>query len=536
MNNTTMNIITFFRNRYYLLTALLMPLAFPVFSMIPGEVNALFGWVALVPLLIYTARVSVRQAFFAAWGTGILGNLLTYGWVGNFGAEVPGGNLVILLFLVPLLTFFFSLRLLLGEYLSRKAPMLRFLLIPAAWIIVDWLQSVGYLAFPWTWWGYSQYRFTSFIQVASITGVYGVTFIVVMVQAAISSFITDMVHGGSRKVLLKKTAIIIMLPMLLTVWGAFRMNRWQQRPAGKEYRVAMVQSCIDPWISWSRNRFEYLKTLMRLSQDTLPQSPDLIIWSESATLEPLSDCQKRECRDPFYLTVKRFVRETGTPLLTGEIGLAKELSFGRVVRYPQNNAALFNHQGDILYSYAKMHLVPFGEWFPYEDIFPWIKRLVLSFGASSFMPGDTPLLFEVDDWKFGSLVCYEGIFHRQSRTYRRMGADFLVNITNDGWTNSYAGHIQHFSVAPFRAVENGLWFIRVGNTGLSTVLSPTGSEIESLPMLAVTSGVVSMFPEKTIRTIYTRFGDFFLYIAMAFAGVIQLFSILKRYGGRKEVD
>ena len=141
------------------------------------------------------------------------------------------------------------------------------------------------------------------------------------------------------------------------------------------------------------------------------------------------------------------------------------------------------------------------------------------------------MLFEVKGYKFGPLVCYEGIFYRLCRDYRLMGADFLVNITNDGWTDTYNGHFQHFSASVFRAVENGIWVVRAGNTGVSAIVDPLGRVTADFPILQKGFFTGSVYPEMNRRTFYSSFGDIILYAAGLFIAGLMMLIILKRKKG-----
>jgi apolipoprotein N-acyltransferase len=192
-------LFTALQRHYYLLTSLGMFLSFPSFDLWCLKAFPLFAWISLVPLFASVRGKPMREVFVSVFITGLAGNLITYQWIGNFGAEVSGGYTVILLFLVPALTGFFTAKILVAEYLSRRFERLRMLIYPAAWIGVDWIQSVGHLAFPWTYWGYSQYPFTALIQLASVTGVMGVTFLVVLGNCALADLWFFHPRAGRRR-------------------------------------------------------------------------------------------------------------------------------------------------------------------------------------------------------------------------------------------------------------------------------------------------------------------------------------------------
>lgn len=524
---------SFLINHYYLLSAVLMFLSFPSYDFILLKFFPFFAWFSLVPLFMYNRDRSMRDVFFYSFIAGLAGNFLTYGWIGNFGAKVTGGYAVIVFFLIPSLTAFFVLKIVFAEILARRFPGLDFLIYPSVWVIGDFIQSTGFLAFPWTYIGYSQYPFTPFIQMASVTGILGINFIIIMFNYTAAFQIKNCIESGKSIPLLfsgkqgKALAAVACAVILVTAAGFFRMSSFTGG-SGNGMKFSVVQTCISPWDNWSGNRYSYLSELTRYTREALPENPDFIIWSESATLETLSFRALNGEVDLFDRMLFDFVREIGVPVLTGEIGVTLKADGGRLKLYPQNNAVLINGDGKIVRTYAKINLVPFGEWFPYEKWLTPVKRLASSMGGSDFVPGKSPELFELNGFSFGALICYEGIFFRLCRDYKRMGADFLINITNDGWTDTYNGHFQHFSASVFRAVENGLWMIRAGNTGASAIIDPSGKVRASMPILKKGSFSGSIDVSLNRATIYEKTGDLILYVASLFIFVIIVISALRK--------
>jgi apolipoprotein N-acyltransferase len=391
------------------------------------------------------------------------------------------------------------------------------------WIIIDYIQSIGFLAFPWTYIGYSQYPFTPFIQVASITGIFGVNFIIIMFNKTLSEFLLSAENNFSIKSILKnryfvQTVTVIMIVAAITIYGSIRLLVKSEGDA-KTLRVGFVQTCISPWDNWIHNKYVYLYELMNYTKMVMLQKPDLVIWSESATLEPISFRVMHGRKDKFDELLLNFAAENNISLFSGEIGFTDDGN-------PQNNAVLINGRSATISTYSKIHLVPFGEWFPYEKWFPMINKLLKAFGGSSFVPGREPKIFKIDDFKFGPLVCYEGIFFDLCRKYRNLGADFLINITNDGWTDNYNGHYQHYSASIFRAVENGVWLIRCGNTGVTAVINPKGVVINSLPILKKSYMAEGIDTSQNVKTIYSSIGDVILYIAMLFIATLFLIHLV----------
>jgi len=519
-------LILFFKNHYYLITAPLIFLSFPSYDFALLKFFPLIAWFSLIPLFSYVSGKSLRDVFFVTFITGLAGNLFTYGWIGNFGAKVPGGYFVVLLFLIPSLTVFFTLKITLSEYLSQKFPAYKIFIYSSVWIIIDYIQSIGFLAFPWTYIGYSQYPFTQFIQIASITGILGVNFIIVMFNKTCSEYMLSFKDGitgikyFTGNLYFSRLAIISLLVIIITVSGFVRLSDTQTEASGKTLKVALIQTHISPWDNWQENKFTYLSELISYTREALCANPDFIIWSESATLEYISFRANAGIYDSFDEQLLGFVKENGKPLLTGEIGRYVKLDPYYITYYPQNNAVLINGAGEVVKTYAKNILVPFGEWFPYEKWFVPIKNLVESFGGSSFVPGKRPELFEVDGLKFGTLICYEGIFYRLCREYRAMGADFMVNITNDGWTDAYNGHYQHYSSSIFRAVENGIWMVRAGNTGVTSIIDPKGRVTKTIKILEKNYLTGEIDTSRNVQTFYSKYGDLILYASLLFIMLI----------------
>jgi apolipoprotein N-acyltransferase len=523
-------LIAFFKKNYFLLTPFLMYLSFPSYDVWFLKGFPFFAWIALAPLFMYVRGKSVKEVYLSSFLAGLAGNFLAYEWIGNFGAAATGGYAVIVGFLIPALTVFFSIKITAAEILSRRFEHLRCIIFPAVWIIVDWIQSIGYLAYPLPYWGYTQYPFTPFIQMASFTGILGINFLIIMVNYLAGDTVLAVMamKGAVRDVLrlkeAKRLAAALGVVLAVVIYGVVILSV-NDRRIGRDLRVAMVQSCISPWENWEQNRFSYLAELKRYTKASVAEDPDIIIWSESATLETIAFDYEQGTLNDFEKEVIAQAQLYDRPLLTGEIGVAEDYADMYLRRYPQNNAVMINRYGEVVKSYAKIHLVPFGEWFPYEKWLAFVKQITTHMGGSSFVPGDKPVLFDVGGHRFGVLVCYEGIFNRFCRKYRNMGAEFYVNITNDGWTDTFRGHMQHFAATKFRAVENGIWYLRAGNTGYTVMIDPYGRIRKSIPILV--KGYLAGDIDFSLNhgTVYSAIGDVILYIAIGFVIVIAgLFS------------
>jgi apolipoprotein N-acyltransferase len=517
-----------------------MFLSFPSFDVWVLKGFPFFAWIFMVPLFFHVRDKNLKTVYISSFVTGLLGNFFTYEWIGNFAGGQTGGYAVIVGFLIPSLSVFFAMKVLLAEMLSRRWQSMRFIIYPLIWIFIDWIQSIGYLAFPWTNVAHSQYTFSGFMQAASIAGVSGMSFIIIMVSSSIAEAAALFLEKKNsfreyiRESVFRRTAGLILLVILIAIWGTVLLLVHPESRK-RDLRVAMVQSCIDPWEGWETNRGRYLKELIYHSDAALGGKPDFLIWSESATLEPVSYFYSKNRSNDFQLELRDYVKRRGVPLFTGEIGVMERRSGFFLERHPQNNGVLIDSSGEPARTYSKINLVPFGEWFPYEKaplIGKPVKDLAGSYGGSSFVPGKVPELFSVKGYRFAPLICYEGIFYRLCRTYRRMGADFLVNISNDGWSHTYRGHMQHFSALVFRSVENGLWSVRAGNTGFTAVIDPYGRVTSSMPILTRGYMLGDLDFSMNHETFYSRHGFiiqiFMLTLTAALFMGMQFFSFRSR--------
>ena len=520
--------MTIYKKNFYFLTALLLFLSFPSFDFFLLKGNIFFAWIAFVPLFVFVREKTLKKVYFVSFLTGLFANFVRFYWVGFFAAEVNGGFILLNLLLIPFLSIFFALRIFLAELFSRSFEHLRFIIYPSVWIIFDWLISSGFVAFPLGYIGNTQYSFTPFIQIAAYIGVLGINFIIMMANVLLADFIYNTIgkklsfknifSSSSFKRMLVFTGAIIII--IFFGYSILAPNKYYFRP---EIKVSVVQSCISPWEDWNHNKFKYLEDLKIYTEKSLKEKPDFIIWSESATLETLSYHYFKNELSNFDEELLKSVQKWGKPLFTGEIGVVTKKSG---YNYPQNNVALINNLGHLVSKYSKMILVTFGEWFPYAKWFPGLEEFIIRSGGSNFIPGEKQEVMSLDignkTYRFAPLICYEGTFPDFCRRFANKKIDFFINASNDGWTDSYAGHTQHFSASIFRAIENGKWLIRAGNTGYTAIIDPYGRIKSSLPILDKNYLVDDLHLKLNHSTFYLEYGDLLLYCAVIFILIISV--------------
>lgn len=373
--------------------------------------------------------------------------------------------------------------------LQRSAPIL---IYPTTWVA---LELVWPQLFPWHF-GATQFQWITLIQIAEITGAYGVSFLLMWLGAIIWHFVDLLRKRQGPSAALRPVIVLTIALAAVLCFGWQRrqavQRRLSERPA---IRVALVQPKDQPWS----------KTCEKLSRN-VEEEVDLFCWPESAMggVYPLE-------QNSLKSTASSSGRRTGRPypepngfLLFGAASINTGPSGEKVYHV---NAMLADLEENIIGRYHKRSLVPFGEYIPGEQWFPTLHRF--SPFRDRYLPGKThePLLVP-GIAKLGVLICYEDIVGRLARLSTRAGADVLVNITNDFWFGNSRALEQHLRVALFRAVENKRYLLRSTTTGATAVISPTGEIMAQAPIgtpFVITATVHPM----DIKTFYTQWGDVF---------------------------
>jgi apolipoprotein N-acyltransferase len=399
---------------------------------------------------------------------------------------------------------------------------------PLLWVSLEYVRSLGFLGFPWNSLGYSQYRQISVIQMAEFTGVFGVSFLIVFVNSGIASVIINLrrrIGAPTRAASTQKgffyvirvIAIVCIVLGLSIFWG--RNVIICGEGGGKSpLRAVLVQGNFGTDCYWEDNSSDIMRCLSALSLGAAALEPNLIVWSETAVGENPETAFAVNSR--LRREISRMLKETRAYLLTG----AQYDCDGR----DYNSVFLISPSCEVVDRYDKMHLVPAAEYFPFWRHTRLIEYLLRD--AGDFTPGVRQTIFEIPGGgKFAALICFEGIFGDLTRRFVKDGAEFLVNITNDVWSGSETSHHQHAAMASFRAVENRVYFLRLGNSGISRVINPRGVIEKELG--AYRSGVLvgEVFP-RSGQTFYTRRGDVFAKVVLVITSL--LFFLYCPFGRR----
>lgn len=496
-----------------ILSALLLILCFPRFDL------GFLAWFALIPLLLAIKGKGLKSAFGLCYFTGVF----FYWGVFHWFPSVNGVSLIdCILAEIYLPTCYFGLFGLVLNFVSTKTKLPSIVTAPVLWVSLEYARSnAGFLEFPWTLMGHSQYLNLPVIQISAFTGIYGVSFLIIMVNVTISEIILN------RSRAFKPTIVTVIILGISFVYGYVILTKRSGRDI---VSISVVQGNIPQEIKWRRKfRKQHFERHVRLTKEASNNgNASLIIWPEASV-------QSLKRNFYFLQNISALARETKTHLLIGSSQRPKSGSkeLGKIGKKWFNSACLVSPGGKIMGQYNKIHLLPFAEYLPYKDWFPWTTRFVSK--ASDFIPGTEYTIFDLDETKFGVTICWENLFPELFRQFVKSGATFMVNITNEAQFGDTEA-LYHFAVmSVFRAVENRISIVRCANTGISCFINPHGRIMgrvhDSNGKEAFVEGYLTMeVPLSHKKTFYTKYGDVFVYINLIMTAFMLALSFLKGKG------
>ncbi len=366
---------------------------------------------------------------------------------------------------------------------------------PTLWAALEFVQAnVPFGGFPWELLGYGLYRYPMLIQIADVTGVYGLSFMVVLVNVLL--FLMSNRKFGSLKHTMRQEALPVLLIMICVGYGANRLEAVKQLAAkSPKVKVAVTQGNIKQGEKWNPKMVHTtLDRYAALTEES--KGARLIIWPETAA--PFFFIRTPD----FTAKVQDIAKKSGASLLFG--APAWELT-PKGERY-FNRAYLLTPQGEVAGYYDKAHLVPYGEYVPLQRIFFFIPKMVPMIG--DFAEGPVGATMSLPEGRVGVLICFESIFGYLSRAQVKNGARLLVNITNDAWFGETSAPYQHMSMAVVRAVEGRVSLARAANTGISSFIGPDGKILWTSGLNVVAAHTMEL-PWLPGGSLYTRFGNVF---------------------------
>ena len=450
--------------------------------------------------------LTTGAAYFGGTLYWLVETMTTFGGLAVPVAVLAAGLLVVYLALFPAAFAVILARL------HRSLGAGALLIAPAVWVATELGRQYVWDGFPWALLGYSQVTVLPIAQLASVTGVYGLSGLLAVTSCAAAHL--ALARGRSRWVV---TGSVVAAIALLTGWGHARMARGSLLGSGEPVRVAVLQGNVAQEDKWDPAlRDAITNRYLTMTRQALAQGATFILWPESST--------------PFYFeqditrgsAVRRLAAEAHATLLVGSDQIEPVTSAAPgdkpAERY-YNAAFLVKPDGTVGAVYRKMHLVPFGEFVPLKSVLFFVGPIVEA--VSDFSPGTDPVLLPIGDHVASTAICYEVIYGSLMRQFVLGGSELLTTITNDAWYGRSSAAYQHWEQASMRAIESGRYLARAANTGISGFVDPYGRVIAKTDLFTP-AVVVQDLRFLHDRTIYSRIGDLVAWLSLALTAAALL--------------
>ena len=461
------------------------------------------AWGALVPWLRLIQRRGPRAAFWWSWAVGCAFFLGSLSWL----TRVTVIGWAILSALLAL--YFGAFGALARSVLRQSRPAAALAVLPAGWVALEFLRSRLLSGFGWNLLAYSQTSWLPVIQIADVTGAWGVSYLVAFVNVALTvQRLPDRSRAQRPRAAL---ALAAGLALATLAYGAVRV-RGLLNTAPRTLRIAVLQGNIPQDEKWDdAHKGPIMDRYEVLARRAAATAPDLIVWPETSMpgffwLDRPLTRRLRALAASLHATML-----VGVPVSEGQ-GEQERLF---------NSAVLLSPEGRSLQRYDKLHLVPFGEFIPFDRQLPWVRRMLPPVGE--FSAGRKPTVFHLPqepDARFSALICFEDVFPHLARAFVRHGANVLLVMTNDAWFGPTAAAYQHAQASTFRAVELRRPVARAANTGWSGCIDAAGRWTASVQdhagrELFVPGTVTCSLALPACFTVYARAGDWLPFCALA---------------------
>ena len=526
------------------LSAILQILPFPIAGPVPLW-RRLFCWFCLVPLvyaLLGSDRAGKPLRIYQAALLGYVCGVFWYAgncyWIyrtmhiyGNI-PSIPSFGILILfsLYLGLYLGLFGALVAALHTKYSRNAVLLA---VPFLWVAVE-LARARITGFPWDLLGYTQVDNLLLTRLAPWTGVMGISF----VMAAINALWLIRPVTARPPVRYWPAGAALLFVLLASL---FAKNTPSKIPEPTQAVATLLQENLgvgSEAVGNNETKQAMLASFSQLSlhpaiqlDSTVPKLPgsplhqpsQIIIWPEAPTDFVDTDPILRHA-------IGDLARQANAAVIVNDVTVASYKD-GRPSLY--NSASFFQPDGSYAGRYDKMHLVPFGEYTPYKPLFFFVGDLL---DDLLFIPGSNRSVFSVADKKYGVFICYESIFGDELRHFPLLGAQVLVNISDDGWYGDTSAPWEHLDMARMRAIENHRWLLRATNTGITAAIDPEGRITATIPRHIRTSVQVAFGYENDL-TFYTRFGDWFAWLCASVVSILLVLGLSRtRFTAQSQVN
>jgi len=387
----------------------------------------------------------------------------------------------------------FSVLYLFKKYYSKQ----HLYFFPFIWILVEYIKSFGTLGFPWVSIANTQIDYLVLIQNAELLGIYGISFWIIFINVILY-------QNLKARIRYRYYLIIFFIPWMIGLFLYSRLNI----DLDSNLNIALIQPNISLEEKWNGSPNKNFNKILDLSKTIQKQNNDILVWPESALPSYFLQSNSNQINRIHH------VLGDSTKLITGTTIFEKDSIKNKVF-----NSIAYIDNDQIIDYYNKIQLVPMAEYVPWSNFFTFLDDLNL--GQANFSIGKENKIFDYNETKFGSVVCYESTFPWLVNEFVKQGAEFMIIVTNDGWYETAPEPQQHAKQSIYRAIENRKSIIRCANTGISMIIDQVGNIKQSLELNKTGSIRASIIPNKKI-TFYLKYGDYLIQSI----GVLLLISLL----------
>jgi len=489
-----MNFSWYTRLLLALASGITLALSFPNYNL------SLLAWISIALLILASYRARPAVAPLYGFLHGVLFYQVSLAWIqvvihqyGNVDSLTAEGLLLLMGIAGGIIVGIFSWAVAVA---SKKGPLTACVLAPFLWVTLEFARArLPIIGFPWNLIGYAASGNLALVQLTTITGIYGLSFVI----AAWSSALAYAILSGRQRAW--KALIVATGALIFIAFG----GRYLVPSAAPRYMAHLVQTNFAQSYNyppdWMPQHAGDLDQLERISIDSATKMPGLIVWPEVPAPFSLQEAD-------FAVRTQKIARDSGQDFIVG-VEDWKQNAAGHW--FASNSAVLLTPAGQRAYTYDKIHLVPWGEYVPLRHLLAFAGKLTADIG--DFTPGTVYRVGQLPGGTFGTFICYEAIFPNEVRRFTANGAQLLINMSNDGWFGRSAAPAQHVMMARVRAVENRRWLLRDTNNGFTEDFDPYGRTVAALPT-DIRGELDAPYDFRSDLTIYARFGDWLAWLCV----------------------
>ena len=491
------------------------------FAFAPYDLGSL-AWISLALLIGAAVGAGWGRAFLYGLLHGVAFFGLSLSWIytvmrvhGGLTPLEATGVFILLILVLSLAPAMFAAGV---AWCSRRSVARACVAAPFLWVATElWRRYALGQGFPWNLLGYAAAQHLGLLQLVTVTGVYGLSFVLAASSALIAW------------VLLTRTRTAWIAGIVTAVVGISALLVGDQFvPLERaDYEAVLIQTNFPQSLSypadWLDSHAAEMDEIENISADSARRTRGIIVWPE--------------CPAPFYWQDPRFAARlsrlaltTATDVVAGVVNWRPGI---KGALQPYNSAVLVDPAGHRTFSYDKINLVPFGEYVPWRRWLTFVDTITAEIG--DFQRGSDYSVGELPGGSFSVFICYEAVLPDQVRQFAKRGARLFINLSNDGWFGHTAALEQHLTQARVRAVENRRWILRATNTGLTASIGPYG-RIVSLFEPDRRGALIAPYAFRDDITLYTRFGDWLAWLSVALSLWFLVYSFVPPHEDEEEAD